>query len=97
MQIDVVILPLMLLLGIAAAVIGVIYVIGHVLGSIGRGIGSLLGSPTQPESKFRTETERFRICSRARCRKMERRDATYCSQCGAPLTDSVSMTDVGHV
>lgn len=96
MQIDVVILPLMLLLGLAAAAFGVIYVICQIVRVMGRGIRFLFASPRQDFPKSHAKVRRFRICSQRYCRKMEYRDAIYCSQCGARLSETASVSGVRY-
>lgn len=96
MQIDLVILPMMFLLGIGAAVFGVIYVVGRIVGGIGRGVGSLFAQPHHRDSVSRPSAKGFRICWRQHCRRMEYRDAVYCSQCGARLSGTGSVSDVRY-
>ena len=87
MHADVVVLILILVLGCAAFLFAVLYVIGRFVGGIWQGLVSIFRPTRRGVSGRSPYTSRApRICSRLECRKIEYRDALYCSQCGARLT-----------
>jgi hypothetical protein len=87
MHADVVVLILVLVLGCAAFIFGILYVIGRLIGGIGRGVISIFRSSRPGASAQRfNPCRKMRVCPRPECRKIENRDALYCSQCGARLT-----------
>ena len=79
---------LILVFGCAAFLFGLVYVVWCVVGMVGRGMWSLVrpgrsvGGPACRE--IRT-FGRAMYCPRPNCRKVEYRNARYCSQCGATL------------
>lgn len=84
---DLLLVVVILVFGCAAFLFGVIYLVCSVIGFVGRGVFRVLGPRRRatgpPEAGHRPKTL---VCPRAHCRKVEHRDASYCSQCGAPLT-----------
>ncbi len=80
---DALVVILILVLGCAALVFGVLYVIARAFGEVGKGFFAVLRGPRGD----RRPRPRVRVCSRERCRKTEVRDGRYCSQCGAPLNE----------
>lgn len=82
---DLLLLVLMLVFGCAAFLFGLVYVVWCVVGTVGRGMWSLL-RPWRPVRTERARTfGRAVYCPRLNCRKVEYRNARFCSQCGAPL------------
>ena len=89
MQVDIVVLGLVVLLGCAALLFGVLYALGRVLGTAGRSILSVFGvRPTRTAEGRTVDLGGGRVCPRSECRKVEYRNARYCSQCGADLRGS---------
>ena len=79
----VVVLLLILVLGWAAFLFTTLLVAGRIVGGIGRGVRSLFGPRRQGGSGRRLGSGRVgRVCPNPQCRKIEFRDAVYCSQCG---------------
>ena len=82
---DLLLVALILVFGVAAFLFGLVYVVWCIVGGIGRGMWSLL----RPWRPVRTERActfgRIVYCPRLNCRKVERRNARFCSQCGAQL------------
>lgn len=87
MQVDALVIILVLILGCAAFLFGVISLIWQILAWVGRGMVSTIrprpagkASPAAPMLRSR------RVCPRLECRRVEkRREARYCSQCGSPM------------
>ncbi len=83
MHADVVVFILVLLVGCAALLFGVLYLIVRALGGVGRGVLSMFGPSGASGRTMRGR--RALVCPRPQCRKVEYRDARYCSQCGERL------------
>ena len=78
---------LVLVFGCAAFFFGVIYMVCQAIAWAGRGVFGVFKT-TRPANARRCPSRRSaaRVCPRKQCRRAEyRRDARYCSQCGAPL------------
>ena len=86
MQGDLLLVALILVFGVAAFLFGLVYVVWCIVGGIGRGMWSLL-RPLRPVGKMgRACTFGGTVyCPRLNCRKVEYRNARFCSQCGATL------------
>jgi hypothetical protein len=91
MQVDVLVVLLIVVFGCAAFLFGVFYLVGHVVYSIWRGLVNLV-RPGRSTRQRVTGKKVERVCPRKGCRKIEYRDARFCSQCGAPLVDQVIET-----
>lgn len=77
---------LILVFGCAAFLFGLVYVVWCVVGAVGRGMWSLVRPGRSVETVGRGRTfGRAVYCQRLNCRKVEYRNARFCSQCGAPL------------
>ena len=84
MQGDVLLLVLFLVLGCAACIFGVLYLICRLFARVGRGVAGVF-KPCGPAGmpKRLMKGPRRRVCPNVQCRKNEyRREAVYCSQCG---------------
>jgi len=83
---DLLLLVLMLVFGCAAFLFGLVYVVWCVVGAVGRGMWSLV-RPRRPIGKQEQVRAfgRAAYCPRPNCRKVEYRNARFCSQCGAQL------------
>ncbi len=88
MHIDIGVMLLVLVLGCATVIFGVLYAIARVIGTIGRVIWSVCRPTTRHQATSGVPTTRVRICPQPQCRSAEYRDAVYCSQCGALLMDA---------
>ncbi len=81
-----VLIIVMVVFGCVSFVVGVLYLVFRVFvgvfGTIARVFQRLLGfgSPRAP-----VRAGRARMCSCSGCRKVEHREATYCSRCGHRL------------
>lgn len=84
---DLLLVVLILVFGCAAFLFGVIYLVCSIIGFVGRGVFRVL-RPTRRRMDLEggARHPKTLVCSRAHCRKVEHREASYCSQCGAPLT-----------
>lgn len=80
-------LPLIIfiLLGCVAVVFGVLYLACRVIGGLGRGLFRLAGCVTGADTAGRRRQALARMCPRPQCRKVEYRQGSFCSQCGARL------------
>lgn len=82
-------LILLLLIGFGAFFFGIIWLVWSLFAGMGRGVMSLMRGRPVPQSTHPRPFARAavigRICPRAECRKLERRPARFCSQCGARL------------
>jgi len=83
---DLLLVVLILVFGCAAFLFGLVYVVGYVLSAVGRGMWGLVRPCRGPGPTERVQRlSRPLRCSRVNCRKVEYRNARFCSQCGAPL------------
>lgn len=83
---DLLLVVLILVFGCAAFLFGLVYVVYWVLGAAGRGLWSLVRPSQRGGAAMRIGwRSRPVFCPRPNCRKVEYRNASYCSQCGAPL------------
>ena len=84
---EVLLVILILVFGWAACLFGVIYFVVRLVSLLGRKVlGVFKPDPLTSVPGQSMVGARRSICSRELCRKVEYRDARYCSQCGAPLT-----------
>ena len=86
MQGDLLLVALILVFGVAAFLFGLVYVVWCVVGAVGRGMWSLV-RPWRPvpTAERARPFGRAVYCPRLNCRKVEYRNARFCSQCGATL------------
>ena len=83
---DLLLVVLILVFGCAAFLFGLVYVVGCVVTAVGRGMWGLF-RPSRcsgPPAPARASSRPLR-CPRVNCRKVEYRNARFCSQCGAPM------------
>jgi len=90
MHADVLIFLLLLVIGFAAFIFGVLYFVLQLLAGIGRGIGRVFGGccrktkvPLPPRAV--AVVGPVSACPNPRCGHRETRPARYCSQCGSKL------------
>ena len=89
MHADAVAVLLILVFGCAAFLFGVLYVIWQGIGAAWRGLtglGRARGAACGPGVP--TAEPGGLVCPRPECRRIERREARFCSQCGARLTET---------
>jgi hypothetical protein len=93
---DIAIFLIVFLLGVAAFVCCVIYLLFSLLVGIGRGVGRLFGLDRRHRPGRSVSVRVFETAQRcvvARCGHLENRPgARYCSRCGAPLSRAASRT-----
>jgi hypothetical protein len=83
---DLLLVVVILVFGCAAFLFGVIYLVCSVIGFVGRGVlGLFKPDRAPPGRRSGVRGAGALVCPREECRKVEYRDAKYCSQCGAPL------------
>jgi len=85
---DLLLVALILVFGVAAFLFGLVYVVWCIVGGIGRGVWSLARPWRRVGTVERTRMfggARAMYCPRLNCRKVEYRNARFCSQCGATL------------
>ncbi len=83
---DVLLVVLLLVFGCAAFFFGVICVFCHLFAWMGRGVAGIFRPHGSVGASARPGLgSRRRKCPNERCRRIEYRDAHYCSQCGTPL------------
>lgn len=83
---DLLLVVLILVFGVAAFLFGLAYVVWCIVGGIGRGMWSLVRPWGRAGKGVRVcAFSRPMLCPRANCRKVEHRNARFCSQCGAQL------------
>ena len=91
---DLLLVALILVFGVAAFLFGLVYVVWCVVGAVGRGMWSLVRPRRPVGNSERARTfGRAVYCPRLNCRKVEYRNAHYCSQCGAPLSYEFQVTN----
>ena len=83
---DLLLVVLILVFGCADFLFGLVYVVWCVVGAVGRAMWSLVRPRRPVGTAERVRTfGRAVYCPRLNCRKVEYRNARFCSQCGAPL------------
>ena len=83
MQGDVLLVILLLGFGCAAFLFCVVYMVCQFLAWIGRGVmGVVCPRRTAARPGKRPSCSRPQMCPNDKCRKIEYRNARYCSQCG---------------
>lgn len=90
---EVVVIVLVLVVGCAAFLFGVLYLVSQLFVGIGRGLMSLIRPRSSNQAAGPVRGMAGRMCPNPRCRKTEYRKARYCSQCGARLTDRNGSTE----
>jgi len=80
-HVEVVVVLAILVFGCAAFLLGMIYLVCQAFGLVWRGVVGLV----QPARKGRPRGRTVWICPSERCRRVEHRDARFCSQCGTRL------------
>jgi hypothetical protein len=79
---------ILLMLGFGAFLFSIVYVAVAILGGLFRGLRRLFtGQPVKKRVLAVPPKRRERTCPRPNCRRVESRDARFCSQCGARLGD----------
>ncbi len=84
----VIVVVFMLLVGCAAFLFGILYLLARLIGGVGRCMMRMVGlgrrqNPNGPVPP----TSRIQVCPREHCGEKEyRTEARFCSQCGTPLT-----------
>ena len=81
------VIVLILVLGCAAFIFGIIYLIGRLFGAAGRGLMWVFRGGRGRPSAGTPRGPKMLICSREQCRKVELREGRFCGQCGAPLVE----------
>ncbi len=85
---DILLVVLILTLGCAAFIFGVIYLVCKFFGFVGRGVVSVFTRhPSTGSQGHQSGSPGVRVCPREQCRKTEYRPARFCSRCGAPFPD----------
>lgn len=89
MHADVVVILLLLVFGWVACLFGVLYVAWQAISAGWRGLTGLFHLRRGVSGRSCPPTTRAGalVCPRPECRKIERREARFCSQCGARLTE----------
>lgn len=86
MQVDLLVIGLVLVFGCAAFLFGILYAIFQLLAGIGKAVWSaLFPERKRYAGRAMAAGRKRRICPRPRCRRVEYRDANFCSQCGQRL------------
>lgn len=87
MQGDFLIVLLLVVVGCAALLFGVIYMFCQFFARIGRGLVGIIapGRSAGSDGQVR-RCSRPQVCQNKRCRKIEYRAARFCSQCGTRLS-----------
>ena len=86
---DPLLILLILVFGCAAFFLGLLYLIGRVFTTAGRGFRRLVGGRARGANGAQHYCgTRPLACPRASCRNVEHRPATFCSRCGARLGES---------
>lgn len=81
MPADIFIIAVVLVLGITAFVFGIVHAVWRGLGFVARSVFGRRTATADGVGRKRL------VCPSDACRKVEYRDATYCSQCGARLVE----------
>lgn len=80
---------LILVLGWAAFLFVAAYVVWRFVGGIGRSVASVFWPRRRGGScRGLSPARGGRVCPRPQCRRIEYREAQYCSQCGARLVEA---------
>ena len=87
---DVLLLLLVMVLGCAAFVFGILYLFCHLLGVVGRGIFGIFRRRRACGGQTgQGRVSREIVCPRKECRHVDYRNARFCSQCGQRLDERV--------
>jgi hypothetical protein len=83
---DFLIVLLLMVVGCAALLFGIVYMFCQFFARIGRGLlGVIAPGRVAGADGWGGRCGRPRVCPNDRCRKVEHRPASYCSQCGTRL------------
>lgn len=74
---------LLLTIGCAAFLYGVVWLVARCVGVVGGAFLSMLGFG--PRRWASVNAREVRVCTNSRCRRIEIRAGRYCASCGAPL------------
>lgn len=78
---------LLLAIGCAAFLYGVVWLVARCVGVVGGAFLSVLG--LGPRHRTSASAREVRVCTNYRCRRIETRTGRYCASCGAPLSVEV--------
>lgn len=88
------VLALLVVLGLAALIFGIIYTVLRLIGSALCGVGRLLTGRVKEGRAVSVRVGHApaasngpRVCPRPACRHVEYRAARYCAHCGHPMDD----------
>ncbi len=94
MQGDALLIILLLVFGCAAFFFGVIYCICQLFAWVSRGVWGVFRPRCSSDSAARPAAgSRRRVCPNKRCRKLEYRQARYCSPCGTPFAPAPTQDE----
>lgn len=85
---EILLVVLILTIGCAAFFFSMIYLLGRFFAFLGRGLVGVFSPRAAARHRRLASGGAFRICPREQCRKIERRPARFCSQCGARLSEA---------
>lgn len=81
------VLVVLLALGFGAFIFSIVYFVVRVLGGLFRGVGRLFRGSTTAGPRVDIPAHGVsRVCPRPQCRRVERRAARFCGQCGARMS-----------
>ncbi len=86
---DLLLIALALVLGCAAFIIGTVYFVVRLMASAVRRLFGWPRPRAVTSGSFLVGLRRGRICRHDRCRRVEYREARFCSQCGGSLGNDV--------
>ena len=75
---------LLLTIGCAAFLYGVVWLVARCVAIVGGAFLSMLGLGSRHRSS--ANAREVRVCTNPRCRRIEIRAGRYCASCGAPLS-----------
>jgi len=93
MHSELLLVVLILIIGCASFLFGVIYLVCSALRIVGRGVYRLVVPSGGRGCAARRSSGAPLVCSRPGCRKIEYRKARFCSRCGAALTAAAVSSD----